>query len=205
MKLYGRPFSVYVRTVRLCLEEKGLAYELVPVDPFDTAGLPDGYADLHPFAKIPAFEDGDVRLYESDAIQRYLEARYPKPPLLPSEPAALARAAQAMRVMDSYAYPAMVWSIFVCEARDDEPGWMPRDKALAQSGTVLAELDRWLADGPWLAGETLTLGDTHFLPAIDLFGRTEVGRAMLEDHPRVHAWWQRLRDRPSAIATAFPT
>ena len=106
MKLYGRPFSVYVRTVRLCLEEKSLAYELVPVDPFDPAGLPDWYADLHPFGKIPAFEDGDVRLYESDAIQRYLEARYPEPPLLPTEPAALARAVQAMRIMDSYAYPA---------------------------------------------------------------------------------------------------
>jgi len=203
MKLYGRPFSVYVRTVRLCLEEKGLDYELVPVDPFDPAGLPDWYSDLHPFGKIPAFEDGDVRLYESDAIQRYLEARYPEPPLLPTEPVALARAVQAMRIMDSYAYPAMVWSIFVCEAREIEEGWMPRDKALAQSRTVLGELERWLDDGPYLAGEALTLADTHFLPTLDLFSLTGAGREMLREHPRVRVWCERLRERPSAIATAF--
>jgi glutathione S-transferase len=203
MKLYGRPFSVYVRTVRLCLEEKGLAYDLVPVDPFDPAGLPDWYRDLHPFGKIPAFEDGDVRLYESDAIQRYLEARYPEPPLLPTEPVALARAAQAMRMMDSYAYPAMVWSIFISEAGDGDQVWMPRDKALAQSRTVLAELERWLADGPYLTGAALTLADTHFLPTLDLFGMTAAGRDMLREHPRVRAWCDRLRERPSAIATAF--
>lgn len=205
MKLYGRPFSVYVRTVRLCLEEKGLAYELVSVDPFGTAGLPDWYGPLHPFGKIPAFEDGDVRLYESDAIQRYLEARYPEPPLLPTEPVALARAVQAMRMMDSYAYPAMVWSVYVCEMRDIEEGWLPQDKALEVSRKVLGELERWLGDGPYLAGEALTLADTHFLPALDLFARTDVGWSMLEAHPRVHAWWQGLRARPSAIATAFPT
>lgn len=203
MKLYGRPFSVYVRTVRLCLEEKGLAYELIPVDPFDQTGLPDWYAELHPFGKIPAFEDGDVRLYESDAIQRYLEARYPEPPLLPTEPTTLARAVQAMRIMDNYAYPAMVWSIFVCEARDLEEGWMPREKALEVSRKVLGELERWLAETPYLAGDALTLADTHFLPALDLFARTAVGREMIEAHPAVHAWWQGLRARPSAVATAF--
>ena len=203
MKLYGRAFSVYVRSVRLCLEEKGLEYELIPVDPFYPAGLPDWYAEFHPFGKIPALEDGDVRLYESDAIQRYLEARYPSPPLLPTEPAALARAVQAMRIMDNYAYPAMVWSIFVCEARDQEEGWMPRDKALEVSRKVLGELERWLADGPYLAGEALTLADTHFLPTLDLFSMTAAGREMLREHPRVRAWCERLRDRPSAITTAF--
>jgi len=202
MKLYGRPFSVYVRCVRLCLHEKGLDYDLVHVDPFSEAGLPDWYGALHAFAKMPAFEDGEVRLYESDAIQRYLEARYPEPPLLPSDPAAIARAAQAMRVMDSYAYPAMVWTVFIQDRRDGA-GWLPRDKAVAQSATVLAELDRWLADGPYLAGDALSLADTHFLPTLDLFAMTEVGARMIEARPAVHAWWQRLRARPSATATAF--
>lgn len=202
MRLYGRPFSVYVRCVRLCLHEKGLDYELVEVDPFAEQGLPDTYRELHPFGRIPAFEDGDVRLYESDAIQRYLEAKYPQPPLLPSDPAALARAAQAMRVMDSYAYPAMVWSVFISEVRGED-GWLPYDKAVAQSRTVLRELELWLGNGPWVAGETFTLGDTHFLPTLDLFAMCETGKRMLDEHPRVTEWWQRLRARPSAIATSF--
>ena len=203
MKLYGRPFSVYVRTVRLCLEEKGLAYDLVPVDPFDPAGLPDWYAELHPFGKIPAFEDGEVRIYESDAIQRYLEARYPEPPLLPTEPASLARAVQAMRMMDNYAYPAMVWTIFIGESGHGDGAWMPREKAFEISRKVLGELEGWLTDASFLTGEALTLADTHFLPALDLFSMTSIGREMLREHPRVRAWCERLRERPSAIATAF--
>ena len=203
MKLYGRPFSVYVRSVRLCLEEKGLDYELVPVDPFDPAGLPDWYSELHPFGKIPAFEDGEVRLYESDAIQRYLEARYPEPPLLPTEPAALGRAVQAMRMMDSYAYPAMVWTIFIGESGNQDDVWMARDKALEISRKVLGELEGWLGDGPYLTGDALTLADTHFLPTLDLFSMTAAGREMLREHPRVRTWCERLRERPSAVATAF--
>ncbi|TIN15515.1 MAG: glutathione S-transferase family protein, partial [Mesorhizobium sp.] len=32
--VYGAGYSVYVRIVRLALEEKGIGYELVPVDIF---------------------------------------------------------------------------------------------------------------------------------------------------------------------------
>ena len=32
--VFGEPYSVYVRTVRLALEEKAVNYELVPVDVF---------------------------------------------------------------------------------------------------------------------------------------------------------------------------
>lgn len=37
--VFGAPYSVYVRAVRRALEEKGVAYDLVPVDIF-AAGRP---------------------------------------------------------------------------------------------------------------------------------------------------------------------
>src|SRR5215470_13865149 len=38
--VYGAPYSVYVRAVRLTLEEKRVAYDLVPVDVFAPGGPP---------------------------------------------------------------------------------------------------------------------------------------------------------------------
>ncbi|MEQ8584473.1 MAG: glutathione S-transferase N-terminal domain-containing protein [Thalassobaculaceae bacterium] len=45
--------------------------------------------------------------------------------------------------------------------------------------------------------------DCSLVP-VDPFARTETGSAMIDAHPTVRAWWQRLRARPSAVATAFP-
>ena len=58
--VYGFAPSTYVRTARLALEEKGVAHELSPVE-FGS----DAHLMLHPFARIPAFAHGDVRLYET--------------------------------------------------------------------------------------------------------------------------------------------
>ena len=54
--IFGAPYSVYVRAVRLALEEKGAHYELIPVDIFAPGGPPPEHMARHPFGKIPAFE-----------------------------------------------------------------------------------------------------------------------------------------------------
>ncbi|TIU67935.1 MAG: glutathione S-transferase family protein, partial [Mesorhizobium sp.] len=54
--LYGADYSVYVRIARLALEEKGIGYDLVPVDVFAPEGVAAWYLEHHPFGRIPAFE-----------------------------------------------------------------------------------------------------------------------------------------------------
>jgi hypothetical protein len=71
--VFGAPYSVYVRTVRLALEEKAVQYELVPVDVFASEGTPSEHKARHPFGKIPAFEYAGFRLYEAGAITRYVD------------------------------------------------------------------------------------------------------------------------------------
>lgn len=63
--IYGFAQSSYVRTTRLVCEEKGVAYELAPVE----FGSP-AHLELHPFGKIPAFRHGDLVLHETSAIAR---------------------------------------------------------------------------------------------------------------------------------------
>ena len=204
MQLFGRAHSVYVRSIRLALEEKALAYELVHVDPFDPDGVPDWYSPLQPFGKIPALRDGDFELFESDAILRYLEARYPEPALTPlDDPLRLARMTQIMRIMDNHAYPSMVWSVFV-PLYNNAPGRMPLEEGLAESRRVLDVLDGLMPGEAFLAGDRLTFADTHFLPAMVLFAAVEPGERMIAEFPHIAGWLERMRVRPSVERTRTP-
>ena len=82
-QLFGADYSVYVRIVRLALAEKGVGYDLVPVDVFAADGVPAWYLELHPFGRIPAFEHDGLRLFETAAITRYVDEAFAGPPLQP--------------------------------------------------------------------------------------------------------------------------
>lgn len=203
--LYGFAASVYVRSVRLALEEKGLPYVLHEIDPFQPAGPPDWYLALHPFGKIPALRHGALELFESDAILRYLEAAYPEPALTPAAPIGVARMTQVMRIMDGYGYPAMIWTVFIMLARGHDQGRMPLNEGLAQSRLVLRTLDRLMPAGAgFLVGDRPTLADTHALPMLVYFAQTGPGAAMLAEFPRLAGWLAGMRARPSVAATRSP-
>ena len=121
--LFGAPYSVYVRIVRLALAEKGVAYRLEDVDIFAPEGPPPGYlAQRHPFGRIPAFEHDRFRLYETGAIARYVDEAFAGPPLQPSDPHGRARMNQIISVLDNYAYRTLVWDIFVERVREPAHG-----------------------------------------------------------------------------------
>lgn len=86
VKLYGFFRSGTSHRLRIALNLKGLTYEQVAVDLRKEEHLGDAYRAINPQQLVPALEvDGNV-LIQSPAIIEWLEERYPKPPLLPSEP-----------------------------------------------------------------------------------------------------------------------
>ncbi len=58
--------------VALFLEEAGLPYELVPVDIRKGEQFEPAFMALNPNAKAPVIVDGDVRVFDSNAILLYL-------------------------------------------------------------------------------------------------------------------------------------
>ncbi len=58
--------------VALFLEESGLPYELVPVDTRKGEQFAPAYAAINPNCKVPAIVDGDVTVFDSNAILLYL-------------------------------------------------------------------------------------------------------------------------------------
>jgi glutathione S-transferase len=206
--LFGATYSAYVRSARLALEEKGVAYRLEEVDIFAPGGPPPAYCERHPFGRIPAFEHDGFRLYETGAITRYVDEAFAGPKLQPADPKARARMNQAISILDNYAYRTLVWDIFVERVRVPKRGRAADEQkiaaALPKAATCLAALQAIMGDGEHLAGETLTLADLHAAPMIAYFRLAAEGASLLDRHPALAAWWQRLARRRSVEAVCLP-
>ena len=72
--LHGNDRSSYTRTCRMALDEKGVAYTHDPAMP----QTPEQLA-RHPWGKIPALTHGDLTLFESLAITRYVDEVFDGP------------------------------------------------------------------------------------------------------------------------------
>lgn len=199
--LYGADYSVYVRIARMTLEEKGVDYELVPLDIFAAEGVPDWYLEHHPFGRIPAFEHDGFRLFETGAITRYVDEAFAGPALQPADARGRARISQIAGMLDAYGYRAMVWDVAVERLEK-----VPADEALIASGlsraeAVLRVLTSLKAKGPWLLGDQLTLADLHAAPIIGYFVKVAEGRDLLARFPEIQDWYQRIATRPSFVQT----
>ncbi len=197
--VYGAAFSVYVQAVRLVLEEKGVDYELHEVDPFGPGGPPADHLERHPFGKIPAFEDGRVRLFESEAIARYIDDAYPGPALQPVDPVARAHMSQTISVLHSYAYPTWVRTVYIERVSKPRRGAEPDEAAIMQAMPRVRTCARIIAqamgDGPFLAAETPTLADCFAAPMLACLMEAPEGASVLAKVPTLSAWWDRMRAR----------
>lgn len=202
--LHGYRYSVYVRIVRLVLAEKGLAYDRVDVNPF-AADVPAGYLALHPFGRVPSLVHDDFALYETGAIIRYVDRAFPGPALQPADPKQLARMDQIIAVVDAYGYWPLVRQVFVHDVvRPHMGGASDREelqKGLDDATRALDALETLAAPDAWLAGPGLSLADLHLGAMVAYFVQSARGADLLAARPRLSAWWQRFRERPSVTAT----
>ena len=204
--VFGAAYSVYVRIVRLALEEKGVPYRLEEVDIFAEGGPPADYLQRHPFGRIPAFEHDGFRLFESGAIGRYVDEAFDGPPLMPDGARARARVNQITGLLDSYAYRAMVWDVYVERVDVPNEGGVSDEEKIAAglktAGICLTALEVIMGQGDYLAGPRVTLADLHAAPMFECLLGAPEGAALLERHPALVRWWDRMAARPSLTATA---
>lgn len=88
MTFFSDGQSHYSHRVRIVLAEKGVAVDIIDVDP---ANKPEELADHNPYNDLPTLVDRDLVLYEADIMMEYLDERFPHPPLLPVYPVARAQ------------------------------------------------------------------------------------------------------------------
>jgi len=88
MTFFSDGKSHYSHRVRIVLAEKGVAVDIIDVDP---DAKPEELADHNPYNDLPTLVDRDLVLYEPDIMMEYLDERFPHPPLLPVYPVARAQ------------------------------------------------------------------------------------------------------------------
>ncbi|TSE11951.1 glutathione S-transferase family protein [Mesorhizobium intechi] len=199
--LHGADYSVYVRIARMALEEKGVDYELVPLDIFAADGIPAWYLRNHPFGRIPAFEHDGFRLFETNAITRYVDEAFDGPALQPADARGRARMGQMTGMLDAYGYRAMVWDVAVERLEKAEPDEALIAGGLSQAETVLRVLTSLKAPGRWLLGDQVTLADLHAAPIIAYFLKVAEGQKLLAEFADIQGWYTHIAARPSFART----
>jgi glutathione S-transferase len=188
--VWGRINSINVQKVMWALAELGVPSRRIDAGmEFGIVTTPE-YRRMNPNGLVPTVQDGDLVLWESNAIVRYLYAQY-GPSCTPGQRAV------ADRWMDwttSRMQPPMRtlfwgWVRTAPERRD----LSALEAARAQTADVLAIADGVLATQPFLAGAEFTMGDIPLGCFANRWFQLPIERP-----ERVHlaAWYERLRERP---------
>jgi glutathione S-transferase len=153
IRIIGSYVSPYVRKVLVCLQLKGLAYEIDPVTSFYTG---DEFTHLSPLRRIPAMIDADVTLSDSSVICAYIDEAYPGHALLPASPRDRARARWFEEYADTRLGDVFIWGLFYQKIVHELVWGVPGDQQRAAK-TLAEDLPREL---DYLEGE---LPDNGFL------------------------------------------
>ncbi|WP_263141903.1 glutathione S-transferase [Pseudomonas sp. RIT-PI-AD] len=195
LKIWGRKNSSNVRKVLWCAEEVGVAYE--SVDAGGAFGRVDeaDYRRRNPNGLVPTLEDDGLVLWESNAIVRYLAARYGDGTLYPADAAVRAGGDKWMDWTTSSlagAFRPLFWGVLrtPLEARDPQAIAV----ALERCGTLLEVPERTLANQPYLSGDAFAMGDIPLGSFIYAWFEMPIERP---DLPYLAAWYARLQQRPA--------
>ena len=191
--LYGRKTSSNVQKVVWTLEELRVPYSQIELGHnFGGLDTPE-YRAMNPNGLVPTLTHGDLTLWESHAIIRYLAASYGAGNLWPEAPRARALADQWTDWTASHFGPA--WTRLFWRFVRTKPAQHDKKQiadALAETNACFKILDAALAKTPYLAGESLTYGD--IAAGVSLYRWTTMDVAR-DPHPNVAAWHERLKAR----------
>jgi glutathione S-transferase len=203
VEIFGLAPSTYVRAVRMVCEEKSIPYELKPAAPHS----PEICA-IHPFGKMPAMRHGDIELCESKAIATYLDATFPGPRLIPSEPLARAREEQWVSLVNTKLDQTLVRTYLFAYIFPKGEGGVPDRKAIDEIApdvrNQIGILDRALSRSPYLAGNEFTYADINLMPILFYVQKFPEGGAAFAEAVHLSRYYERNAARPSFANTAPP-
>jgi glutathione S-transferase len=175
--------------VRWALEEIGRPYRTELFE--GMTPRPASYRQWQPFGQVPAFDDGQVRLFETGAILLHLGEQDER--LLPRAPQARADAISwliaALNSVEPYIMQLMWADVFKSgEAWSKEASPGMRDMVRLR----LEQLDETLGDDEWFAGgfSVADIAMVSVLRELDYTG-------LLGDQPRLAAYKARGEARPA--------
>lgn len=193
--VYGRATSSNVQLVTWTLGELGLDHERLDYGHKYGGTDTSEYRAMNPNGRVPTLTDGDLTMFESGAIVRYLAARYGAEPFWPTDPVARARLdtwAEWMKVTFAPAFARPIfWSLLNFPAGQGGETIQPAADALKP---LVAMLEARIGEGPYLASESLTFADIHAGHLLYRYYGLTFDRIAT---PNLDAYYKRLTNRPA--------
>lgn len=196
--VYGAPLSPFVRKVRATLAEKGIDYHLEVVLPY---APPEGYEQLNPLKRIPAFQDEEVTLADSAVICHYLEQKHPTPSLIPDSAASRARCEWLEKYADYELFPVTTQTLFWETLIKPVSGGTTDHAKIAQAQSellppLLDYLQAQLGSSHWFVDNTFSLADIAI--SCQLINMEHAGfRLDAGRWPQLGAFFDRCQQRES--------
>jgi glutathione S-transferase len=201
--VHGALYSTCTQRVLTTLEELNVEdYRLEAVDLAKGAHKSPDFLKLQPFGEVPVLQDGDLTIFESRAIVRYLSEKFAGQgtPLLGQTPKEKAVVSQWLEVESQNYNPAVAPIVFekvfkgMMGAATDEA--VVAEKA-AKLEKVLDVYEAHLAKSKFLAGESFSLADLSHLPYTNLLMNGAGKAELITSRPHVSAWWSTISQRPA--------
>lgn len=195
MKLFARRTSSNSQKVLWFLGELEIDYEFIATGG-DAGGLDTlEYLALNPNGRVPTLVDGDLPIWESHTILRYLAATYGADTYW-SEDAAWR--SQVDRWMDwsqsqfDASFMALFWGYY--RTPEAKRNTQANQRFAKQCQASILLLDSCLSDRDYLAGDHLSLADICIGALMYRYGNLDVTDAL---PPEVAKWYGRLCERKS--------
>ncbi|SEE72285.1 glutathione S-transferase [Burkholderia sp. WP9] len=193
IRLYTTLLSGHGHRVKLFLTLLDLPFEVVELDMKAGDNRKPAYLALNPFGQVPTIQDGDLTLFDSNAILVYLAKRYGDASWLPEDPLGAATVQRWLSLAaGQIAYGP-------CAARLVTVFGAPLDHESAKKIAVklFNVLESELTDKAFAAGNQVTIAD---IAAHTYIAHAPEGGVSLEPYPNIRAWLRRVEALPRFVA-----
>ncbi|MCL7035951.1 hypothetical protein MKW94_018056 [Papaver nudicaule] len=212
IKVHGIPLSGATAIVMICLAEKGVPYELIPVELAkgehkSPSFLSKNVIILHTVWLIPALEDGTITLFESRAITRYVAHKYKGTgtDLLRHDKIEEAAMVGVWTEVESQQFnpPAVkiIYQQFVAPVKGETPNQSIIVESVKKLDQVFDVYEARLSNSKYLACDSFTLADLHHIPYIYYLMKTPWAD-LITSRAHVKVWWDNIAARPSLLEAA---
>lgn len=203
VEIIGFAPSTYVRAARMVCEEKSIPYALTAVPPH----APEVNA-IHPFGQIPAMRHNGFELCESSAIARYLDGTFQGPRMFPAAPRHAALTEQWVSLVNTKIDPTLIRTYLFAyvfpKTGDGKPDRAAIDAVAPAVADEISVLDRAIAKGGYLAGDSLTYADINLMPILFYVRQFPEASAAIAAGKALPGYYDRVAARPSFTKTMPP-
>jgi glutathione S-transferase len=195
VRVYGRADSSNVQKVMWISAELGVEVERIDIGGKFGGNREPEYLRKNPNGLVPTLEDGDLILWESHAIVRYLCEKYGPGLWYPVDPARRGLANQwmdwALSTLNAPMMPIFLGLIRTPPEKRDIAGIEAARKKAADCFTLV---EAQLADRPFLTGDTPTTAEIAIGPNVHRWHTLDIE---IPDLPKVRAYYDRLAEIPA--------